>query len=152
MTNNPTILALDASSTMLGWVLYAGAVLEHGEHKLAGGDISTRCQTAYDILALLLDRFPAVDCIAIESPVAHFAKAVIPQARVSGALLTLAAQRHTPVVEIAPKAAKLALSGRGNCSKETMQFRAHAYGISGEHAADALGIALASAKLIEVVA
>lgn len=149
--NNPTILALDASSTMIGWVLYAGTVLEHGEHRLAGGDIAARCQTAYDILALLLDRFPAVDCIAIESPVARHAKAVIPQARVSGALLLQAVQRWKPILEITPAAAKFALSGRGNASKEAMQFRAHAYGITGEHAADALGIALAAYQQVEVV-
>jgi hypothetical protein len=54
MHNVPTILALDASSTMIGYVVYAGRVLAHGEHKLAGGDIATRCQTAYDILVLLI--------------------------------------------------------------------------------------------------
>lgn len=136
---------------MIGWVLYVGAVLEHGEHKLGGADIATRCQTAYDILALLLDRFPAVDCIAIESPVARFGGAVIPQARVSGALLMLSVQRNVPWMEITPAAAKFALSGRGNASKEAMQFRAHEHGVEGEHAADALGIALAACPQVEVV-
>ena len=150
--NTPTILALDASSTTLGWTLYAGAVVDHGEHKLAGADIATRCQTAYDILVMLFDRFPEVDCVALESPVSRFAKAVIPQARVSGALLLACAQRWKPVIEVSPTAAKFALAGVGNCGKETMQARASAYGVYGEHAADALGVCLAAMKRIEVVA
>lgn len=152
MNNNATILALDASSTTIGWVLYAGQVLDHGEHRLQGDDIALRCQTAYEILALLLDRFPQIDCLAIEAPVARFAKAVIPQARVSGALLTLAAQRWKHVIETPPTAAKLALAGKGNASKDTMMARARAYGVSGEHEADALGVALAAAGKVEVVA
>jgi len=151
MNNHPTILALDASSTMIGYVVYAGAVLAHGEHKLAGGDIACRCQTAYDILVLLLERYPAIDAIALESPVARFGGAVIPQARVSGALLLLAAQRWKPVIELTPSQGKLALSGKGNASKDTMMARARTYGVSGEHASDALGIALASVKQIQVV-
>lgn len=151
MTNVPTILALDASSTMIGWCLYAGDVVAHGEHKLAGGDIATRCQTAYDILVLLLQRFPAIDCVAIEAPASRFKKSLIPQCRVSGALMTVAAQNWKPVVEVSPTAAKCALAGVGGASKETMMARARAYGVLGEHASDALGVALASLKQIEVV-
>jgi Holliday junction resolvasome RuvABC endonuclease subunit len=152
MHTHPTILALDASSTTLGFCLYAGAVLAHGEHELAGGDIAMRCQTAYDILVLLLKRWPAVDCVAIESPVARFAGAVIPQARVSGALLLACAQQWKPIIEVSPTAAKFALAGVGKCSKDTMMSRASAYGVIGEHASDALGVALASLKQIQVVA
>lgn len=148
--SNATILALDASSTNIGWVLYAGQVLDYGEHKLQGDDIALRCQTAYEILALLLDRYPQIDCLAIESPVAGFGKSVIPQCRVSGALMACAAQRWKPIIEIAPKAAKLALAGKGTASKDTMMARARAYGVSGEHASDALGVALAAAGKVEV--
>jgi Holliday junction resolvasome RuvABC endonuclease subunit len=150
MHTHPTILALDASSTAIGYCLYAGAVLAHGEHKLAGGDIATRCQTAYDILVLLLKRWPAIDAVAIESPVLRFA-GCIPQIRVSGALLLACAQQWKPIIEVSPTAAKLALSGKGNCGKETMQARARAYGVFGEHASDALGVALAAVKRIQVV-
>jgi crossover junction endodeoxyribonuclease RuvC len=152
MNNVPTILALDASSTMIGYCLHAGEVLAHGEHKLAGGDIANRCQTAYDILVLLIERYPAIDAIAIESPVARFGGAVIPQARVSGALLLVAAQRWKPVLEVTPQQGKMALSGKGNADKSTMMARASVYGVRGEHASDALGIALASVKQIQVVA
>lgn len=147
----PVILALDASSTMIGYVVYSSAVLAHGEHKLQGADIAPRCQTAYELIDSLLARYVAIDCIAIESPVARFAGAVIPQARVSGAILALAALRWKHVIEVTPAAAKLALSGKGNCSKDTMMARANAYGVVGEHASDALGVALAAMKRVEVV-
>jgi Holliday junction resolvasome RuvABC endonuclease subunit len=148
----PTILALDASSTTLGYCLYAGCVLAHGEHKLGGGDIACRCQTAYDILTLLIARWPQIDCVALESPVARYGSAVIAQARVSGVVLLVCAQRLKLVVEVSPTAAKYALAGIGNCSKDTMQARARAYAVIGEHASDALGVALASLKRIQVVA
>lgn len=148
--SDATILALDASSTTIGWVLYAGQVLAHDEHKLQGDDIAVRCQTAYDILVLLLDRFPQIDCLAIEAPVARYAKSLIPQARVSGAIMALAAQRQLLVCEITPTAAKRALVGKGNASKEMMQQHAAEHGITGEHEADALGVAMAAAPMVEV--
>lgn len=149
--DTPYILALDISSTNLGFVLYAGRVIDHGEHKLMG-DIAERCRRAYNHFYTLLDRYPQIDCLAVEAPVARFASAVIPQCRVSGAILALAGQRGLPFVEVSPTAAKFALAGIGNCSKETMQARASGYGVIGEHAADALGVALASLKRVEVVA
>jgi Holliday junction resolvasome RuvABC endonuclease subunit len=152
MNNHPTILALDASSTMIGFVVYAGQVLAFGEHKLAGGDIATRCQTAYDVLTLLLRRWPAVDVVAIESPASRFKKSLIPQCEVRGALLLACAQQWKPHCDVSPTAAKFALAGMGNVGKETMQARARAYGVIGEHASDALGVALSACKQIQVVA
>jgi Holliday junction resolvasome RuvABC endonuclease subunit len=70
---------------------------------------------------------------------------------VSGAILALAALRWKHVIEVTPAAAKLALSGKGNCSKDTMMARASAYGVVGEHASDALGVALAAMQRVEVV-
>src|SRR5262245_57847611 len=102
----PTILALDASSTMLGYCLYDGSVFAFGETALSGSDIADRCRQAHVALEALLKTMCAVDCIAIESPVAFHAKGVIPQARVSGALLACAALRSYLVVEVTPKAAK----------------------------------------------
>ena len=150
MNNNPHILGLDISSTNLGFCLYAGRVLASGEQKLTGA-IEARCAQAYNALWQLLHDWPAVDVLAIEAPVARFASAVIPQCRVSGAILTLAGQRGIPVVEVSPAAAKFALTGRGGASKDTMMSRARAYGVVGEHAADALGVALASLRRVEVV-
>lgn len=145
------ILALDASSTAIGWCVYDGTVREHGEVRLTGSDIAERCRQAYAALGLLLLNHPDVDAIAIESPVARYAKALIPQARVSGALLTVAALKQIPVKEIEPSVAKKALAHSGNANKNRMQDYALDYGVHGEHAADALGIALACVPSVRVV-
>jgi Holliday junction resolvasome RuvABC endonuclease subunit len=149
---NATILALDASSTTIGWCLYDGTTRDHGEIKLTGHDIADRCRQAHAALNLILANHPDIDCVAIESPVAQFAKAVIPQARVSGALLCAAALRRLHVVEVTPGQAKRALTGMGNASKEEMQSAAMAYGVAGEHASDAVGVAKAAAARVQVVA
>lgn len=148
---NPTILALDASSTAIGWVIYDGTVLDHGEIALRGSDIADRCRQAHASLTHLLDTHPAVDCVALESPVMFRAKGLIPQARVSGALMACAALKTLHVVEIAPKEAKKALTKFGAASKELMQAEAFVYGVRGEHASDALGVALAAAERVQVV-
>lgn len=151
MNDAPYILSLDISSTNVGFVLFHAAVLDHGEWTLSG-DIAERCRLAYSRFYSLLDRYPVIDCIAVEAPVARFASAVIAQSRVAGAILALAGQRNIPLVEVSPAAAKRALSGQGNATKEEMQARAREYGVQGEHAADALGVALVAAGKVEVVA
>jgi len=148
--SNVIVLALDASSTAIGWCVHDGAVREHGEIKLTGKDIADRCRQAYAALGLLLMNHPDVDVIAIEAPVDRFAKAIIPQARVSGALLTVAALKQIPAVEVTPSSAKRALTGKGNADKAAMQLVAAERGVHGEHAADALGVALGALARVEV--
>lgn len=149
--SNATILALDASSTTIGWCVYDGQVLAHGEVGLTGDDIAWRCRQALKWLHAHLGAYPAVDCVAIEGPVAQYASAVIPQARVSGALMAAAALKHLHVIEVAPTEAKKALAGNGNAKKQLMQTKAAVYGVTGEHASDALGVALAAAPGVQVV-
>lgn len=148
---NPTILALDASSTSIGWVLYDGRVRDHGEVKLTGADIADRCRQAHAHLGGLIYQHPDIDAIALESPVGRFIKAIIPQARVSGALMACAMLKGLHVVEVAPKEAKRALCERGNAEKVDMQVAALKFGVAGEHASDALGVALAAAPRCELV-
>lgn len=150
-TMNPTTLALDASSTTIGWVIYDGTVLDHGEVQLRGSDIADRCRQAHAALGLILANYPDIDVIALESPVGRFPKAVIPQARVSGALLATAALKCLHVVEVTPTQAKKALTGNGAASKEIMQVAARLCGVAGEHASDALGVALAAVGMVSVV-
>lgn len=146
--NIPTILALDASSTMLGYCVYDGAVVASGQIALKDPDIAVRCRLAYAQLNGLLELYGQPDVLAIESPVARFGSAVIAQARVSGALLCAASLRSLLVVEVAPQLAKKALAGKGNASKVDMMCAAWPrYGVRGEHAADALGVALAAAQM-----
>jgi Holliday junction resolvasome RuvABC endonuclease subunit len=149
--DTPYILGLDISSTHIGFVFYHGAVLDHAEWTLTG-DIAERCRLAYNRFYSCLEKYPQIDVLAVESPVARFGGAVIPQARVSGAILALAGQRNLPLVEVTPSQGKKALTGIGNADKCTMMSRAGAYGVAGEHASDALGVVLASLKQIQVVA
>lgn len=148
---NATILALDASSSTIGYVVLCGdAVLAHGEQRLAQPDINDRCLRAELTIVELLTRHGAVDVVAIESPVARFAKAVIPQALVSGAIRAAVRRGGRHVVDVTPAEAKQALTGRGNADKLQMQALAAALGVTGEHAADALGIALAAVSKVQV--
>lgn len=150
--STPTILGLDASSTTIGWVIYdVDAARDCGEVRLTGADIAERCRQAHAALGLILANHPDVDVIAMESPVSRFAKAVIPQARVSGALMAAAALKGLHVVEVTPSEAKKALTDSGCAGKIQMQTEALRYGVTGEHAADALGVALASVGRVAVV-
>lgn len=76
--------------------------------------------------------------------VAKYANAIIPQARVSGAVLAVVAERGLLWVEIAPAQAKQALTGKGNASKADMK---QAAGLSDEHQADAYALAIAASKM-----
>jgi Holliday junction resolvasome RuvABC endonuclease subunit len=135
------ILGLDMSSTTIGYALADGTRYGHATIK---GDIAQRCEVAQTRVAALLDELKP-DLVVIESPVARYAKALIPQARVSGAVLAEFARRQTLWREVAPSVAKKALTGAGNASKAAMiaaaAKRLNDDGIS-EHAADAYGLSL----------
>ncbi len=145
MTTDLTILGLDISSTHIGLVLLAGDKrLDRQTWRHSGGDIAMRCLLARDCVAAYLDQQADVDLVAIEAPVAKYANALIPQARVSGAVLAVVAARGLLWVGIAPAQAKQALIGKGSASKQEMCAAA---GLSCEHQSDALGLALAAARL-----
>lgn len=114
-----SILGLDCSSTCIGHAaLHAGQPVRYGHIDLTG-DIAHRCAQANDVVADLLDVHKPL-LVVIESPVARFAKAVIPQARVSGSILALFHQRGTLWQEVAPSVAKRALAGDGAAMKKEM--------------------------------
>lgn len=143
----PTVLGLDCSSTTIGWCVYDGQVRDAGTLKLTGKDIAERCRQARAQIGLLLLNHPDVDVASLESPVARYGGAVIPQARVSGAILGLLAEKQILHVEVTPQQAKIALTGRGNASKADMMTAA---GLDDEHAADACGVARAALKYVQV--
>lgn len=134
------ILALDASSTHVG-VCYDGRALPTWTLP-AKANIAARCQQARDLLAHQLQAHPDVDLVVIESPVARFAKAVIPQARVSGALLALLNERGLAWLELPPQDGKTALTGKGNADKDAMMAaaRERTGEALDEHQADAYGL------------
>ena len=151
-TQNAVILALDCSSTMIGWVVYDDAARDHGEIKLPGSDLALRCKRAFASVGLIIETHPDIDCVAIESLVARFAKAVIPQACVHGAVLTRIALFGLHAIEVTPGQAKRQLTSMGDAYKGEMRAAALVYGVEGEHASDALGIALFAASRVKVVA
>ena len=165
------ILALDMSSTCIGWVLRADQVLAYGAFDLPKSDIAQRCLAAQEMIErLIADR--SIDAVAIESPVARFAKAVIPQARVSGAVLATLAARGLAWVEVTPSEGKMVLCEDGAATKREMveaaaqhfgydvlhaaQRKGKWHGVSpmgavySEDTADALGIALAAVGKVRI--
>lgn len=146
----PTILALDASSTMIGWVLYNVTVRACGEIPLKHPDINHRCKLARAAVGALLVRFPNLDAIAIEAPGGRFIGTVIPQCFVSGAIRSLLAEHNIAVCDVSPKDGKKALTDKGNASKDEMQANASYWGVTAEHAADALGVALAAVRMVRI--
>lgn len=163
VSRTPRILGLDASSTTIGYVVLEGrTATASGNVLLPEGLISVRCLHAQRVVFALLDRHTP-DAVAIESPVVKrfkgkqgqrvdTASAVIPQARVSGAILAVVAARGLVWQEVAPASGKKALAGHGAADKAMMETFARAYGVTGEHAADALGVALAIAEAVTVEA
>lgn len=168
------ILAFDCSSTAIGWVARDGdRVIGRGVIRLPAADISERCLVAIREVNALLDRYP-VDAVAIESPVARFAKAIIPQTRVGAMVLLACAERSLAWCEVTPTAAKRALTGDGAATKREMLEAAASYFgydadaliyrcykdewiaelgevvVIREHEADSLGVAMRAAGMVEV--
>jgi len=161
------ILGLDMSSTCIGSAALDGAGPPALERRDLTGDIGARCAQAATHVAALLDQHrPAL--VVIESPVNRFAKALIPQARVSGAVLAVLARRQALWTEVAPARAKQVLAGDGAASKaqmlraaaERLDLRAtrldvqrgkqvlwHAGGLLTEDEADAYALALVGQTL-----
>lgn len=139
------ILALDMSSTKIG-LCYDGT--EFRTITLIG-DIALRCELAHRLITNYLNGWQDIDLVAIESPVGRFTKAIIPQARVSGAILGELSRRELAWIEIAPAEAKKALTGKGNAKKPQMIAAAPAG--CDEHQADAYGLwKAAQGKRVEV--
>ncbi len=173
----PNILALDISSTAIGWCYLQDDRAPLAKSIALGGkaDIAARCAKAQAEAGLLLAACGSVDCVVIEAPVFQYANAAIAQCRVAGAVLAEVRAHGLAWCEIAPAAAKRALTGRGDAKKlQMLQAAAHRFGhdalflefaerhgvwaawmndrlIYDEHAADALGLALAGAPRVQVV-
>jgi len=173
-----TILALDVSSTAIGWCYLQPDQRPIAKSIALGGrqtDIADRCLQAQQQVALLIAACGSIDAVAIEAPVAQYAAAIIAQCRVSGAVLAEVRAHGLTWCEIAPAAAKRALAASGGASKAEMLAAAAPHlgldtlfleieqrrGLWGawmndrliydEHAADALGIGLSAlGRVVEV--
>ena len=139
------ILALDMSSTTIG-LCYDGTEFETIALR---GDIAKRCELAARLIIGWIVIWEDIDLIVIESPVGRFTKAVIPQARVSGAVLSELSRRQLAWAELAPQEGKKALTGKGNADKQAMVLAAcqQTGQLLNEHQADAYGLYLAGLRL-----
>lgn len=140
------ILALDMSSTTIG-VCYDGE--PRPTIALRGPNIAARCQQAQRAVGGLIATLRDTDLVVVESPASRFNKALIPQARVSGAALVAIHAAGLAWTEISPTKAKKALTGKGVASKG--QMIAAAQTATGraldEHQADAYGLWRAACAL-----
>lgn len=163
------ILGLDMSSTCIGFALIEdGKPSAGGYEELKGKNIAARAvQAAHYVGRLFALHQP--ELTVLESPVGQHTKAIIPQARVSGAVLARLHVCEALWDEVAPSVAKVALAGKGNADKAAMVAAAAArLGLPGapavvkgkavwrkadgsialtEDEADALGVALAGLSI-----
>ena len=135
-----TILGLDASSTCIGYaVLIDGRIERYGHYDIAKtSDIAHRCELARVWTIGALATFQPTLTL-IESPVGRHAKSVIPQARVSGAILSALDAAQALYAEVTPGQGKIALTGKGNADKVAMLYAA------------GVRVALCDAKAVRVV-
>jgi Holliday junction resolvasome RuvABC endonuclease subunit len=143
-----TTLALDMSSTSIGWVAWNDSTATaHGTVNLGNRPLAQRLVVAEIAIMSLLERHQPA-CVAFEGGAkgSRHVNAVQALQRAAGVLVLCATRAGVPTVEIAPLQGKKALTGKGKSDKEQMIAFASKYlsGAFDEHAADAVGIALAS--------
>lgn len=139
------ILALDVSSSHIGICFDGHIYPTYG----LWGNISQRASAAAICFDTLMKNNSDCDLVVIESPVARYAKVLIPQARVSGAVLARVGLIGVAWLELAPKEAKKSLTGKGNATKAEMIAAASAELLNtplDEHQADAYALWLAARK------
>lgn len=162
-------IALDASSTHIGWALMDGNQLRFSGTRKLKGALIERIGEAYDFLLYLLDQtWAGTKVLYVEAPAGNFKKGLIPQCFVGGAIRLACYQHGVEVVEVAPTSAKLALAKDGRADKiammkaaapylgydeQTLAFVAPKSGsayamqdnakVFDEHTADAVGVAFA---------
>jgi crossover junction endodeoxyribonuclease RuvC len=141
------LLALDISSTNIGYVVWTGDMVDlAGTIVLKSPILMRRLIAAQPQIEALIEQVQP-DAVAYEGP-AHRTSALsmVAQQRMVGVALLSAGLRRIEAIEIAPASAKKALTGNGHAKKEQMMF--HAGQLVGvqidEHQADALGVALAA--------
>jgi Holliday junction resolvasome RuvABC endonuclease subunit len=143
-----TTLAFDMSSTSIGWVAWNdGSATAHGTVNLGKFPLAARLVLAEIAIVSLLERHQPVR-VAFEGGAkgSRHVNTVQALQRAAGVLVLCATRLGVPTVEIAPSQGKKALTGKGKSDKEQMLEFAAKYldGAFDEHAADAVGIALAS--------
>lgn len=147
-TSSDRLLALDASSSTIGYALMVdGRFVAHGTIALPKRQsIGARCAAAHAAFGRLWAQHGPTR-LAIEKPAYAGAQplAMVAQQRVMGAILLAAWEKGlAEPIEVASNTAKKALSGNGRADKAAMLLaaRSRVPDVADEHAADALGVAL----------
>jgi Holliday junction resolvasome RuvABC endonuclease subunit len=144
------LLALDISSTHIGCALFDDEVFVSATSYTIKGDLQKRLVAIGDLMRELLKLRP--ELLAIEAP-AFASREHVALQRAAGAMLCQ--WRGGSVQEIAPAAAKVALTGHGRADKDEM-IRAAGFIASGctidEHAADAVAVGLAALAKLHLAA
>lgn len=142
------LLALDASSTTIGWAIICDGRPVAAGSVLLKGEIAARCAAAEQVLLRLATKHQP-NALAVEAP-AYSADplAMIAQQRVMGVLLLTAYKLRCSVTEVVPTHAKKVFTGNGRAEKADVIAVAQRWsGIAcDEHAADALAIGYTALK------
>ncbi len=113
-------IALDASSTTIGWVLAEdGQRRFSGTHKLKGS-IEERIAQAHLFVLDLFNTWPGAEVLVTEAPAVRFAKGAIPQLRVNGVIILACQERGVSWREVSATEGKKALAGSGAAKKPDM--------------------------------
>ena len=118
------VLGLDPGSRRTGW----GVVERRSRelHYVAAGHVSppARLSLAERLRAIVrevdevMERYRP-DCVVIEAAFHHaFARSTLVLGHVRGALMVAVAERRLTIAEYAPRAIKLAVTGRGGAAKQ----------------------------------
>lgn len=109
-------IALDASSTTIGWCLGEDEKPVFWGTKKLEGDLSARMLSAHQFTHELIQTW-GLARVAIEAPAFAFKGSGIPQVRVSGAILLAVIMRDLPWRDVSPSMVKLSIAGTGKASK-----------------------------------
>ena len=110
-------IALDASSTTIGWALG-----EDGQRRFSGtqklkGELEARIEQAYQFTLDLIDTWSGATVLVTEAPGGKFLKGVLPQVRVNGVIILACRKKGVTWGEVSSTEAKLALTGSGKAKK-----------------------------------
>ena len=155
------VLGLDPGSRRTGWGVVERRAREL--HCVAAGHVAppARLSLAGRLHAIVrevdavMERF-APDCVVIEAAFHHaYARSTLVLGHVRGALMVAVAERGLAIAEYAPRAIKLAVTGRGGAAKEQVtamvKARLGLASLPQVDAADALAGALCHLQRARVV-
>jgi len=152
----PTMLALDASTTHVGFVIATESSYIDGGEIAVKGTTDKRLLDIYSYTLAMLEQKPTIETIVVESPVYVArrgkgdagARTFGTLSELKGVLRLLAIQMDKRFIDVHPWAVKIALTKSRYATKAKMieEAKRRIGGVKGEHHADALGVWLAGRK------